>query len=283
MFSLFGKTQQPKSVHQDWRAELPTDLSLVYAFAFAQVQPAHTIFSMALDQALMLRRSGKHEMACDQAEVSAELCVRFAAVLECLLDVLERHADNFGLLPSEKALDSFFFRGETAKRAANMNSLLSSVLLSGRKRFLHKLGTLGEIARVIAEEYRASATEISEGSSTKQEWEKLSVLQYDLTTSLSETAVMLKSFIISLPPGQVIGFRDRLTTALAAMQAAPKRMPAGPSFSRPNRASQRVTRLKSRAASAGSSASAASTGSSQEASNDTPSVPDRRTTSFRRE
>ena len=277
MFSLFGKTQKPKSVHQDWRAELPTDKSQVYAFAFAQLKPAHTIFSMALDEAMMLRRSSKHDMACDQVEVSAELCVRFSDALECLLNVLERHADNFGLLPSEKALDSLFFRGETAKRAANMNSLLSGVLLSGRKRFLHKLRTLGEMACAIAEEYRACAAEISEGASSKQNWEKLDILQYDLTTSLSETAVMLKSFIISLPPGQVVAFRDRLTTALAAMAAAPKRMPVGPSFSRPNRNSQR-TSLKSRAASAGTSA-----GSSQETSNGTPSVPDRRTTSFRRE
>jgi hypothetical protein len=274
MFSLFGKTQQRKSVHQDWRAELPKEKSQVYAFAFAQIKPAHTIFSMALDQALMFRRSSKHEMACDQAEVSAELCVRFADALECLLNVVERHADNFGLLPSEKALVPLYFRGETAKRAANTNSLLSSVLLSGRKRFLHKLRTLGEMACEIAEEYRASTAEVSENSSAKQDWEKLSVLQYDLTTSLSETDVMLKSFIISLPPGQEIAFRDRLTTALAAMQAAPKRMPAGPSFARPNRTSQRTSKLKSRAASAGGPL---------ETSNGTPTVPDRRTTSFRRE
>lgn len=274
MFSLFGKTQQPKTVHQDWRAELPTEKSQVYAFARAQAEPAHTIFSMALNEAMMLRRSGKHEMACDQAEVSAELCVRFADVLECVLNVVERHADNFGLLPSEKALDPALFRGETAIRAANMNSLLSGVLLGGRKRFLHKLRTLGEIACAIAEEYRVSTADICEGSSTKQDWEKLSVLQYDLTTSLSETAVMLKSFIISLPPGQVIAFRDRLTTALAAMEAAPKRMPAGPSFARPNRTTQRTSGLKSRAASAGSSPGS---------SNCNSSVADRRTTSLRRE
>ena len=214
--------------------------------------------------------------------VSAELCVRFAAALECILNVVERHADNFSLLPSVKALDPFFFRGETAKRAANMNSLLSGVLLSGRKRFLHKLRTLGEIACEISEEYCASTAEVCEAGSTKQAWEKLSMLQYDLTTSLSETAVMLKSFIISLPPGQEIAFRTRLTTALAAMEAAPKRMPAGPSFARPNRTSQRTSKLKSRAASAPGSAGAL-TGDSSGSSDGTPSVPDRRTTSFRRE
>jgi hypothetical protein len=278
MFRLFGKTQQPKSVHQDWRAELPTEKSQAYAFAFAQVEPAHIIFSMALNEALMLRRSSKHEMACDQAEVSAELCVRFAAALECLLNVVERHADNFGLLPSEKALDPDLFRGETAKRAATMNSLLSGVLFGGRQRFLHKLRTLGEMSCAIAGEYRANAMGVPEGTSTKQDWEELGTLQFDLTTALRETDVMLKSFIISLPPGQVIAFRDRLTSALAAMEAAPKRMPVGPSFARPNHTSQRTSKVKSRAASAG-----ASTGSSSGTSNSSSAVPDKRTTSFRRE
>lgn len=278
MFSLFGKTQQPKSVHQDWRAELPTEKLQVYAFAFAQVEPAHIIFSMALNEALMLRRSSKHGMACDQAEVSAELCVRFSAALECLLNVVERHADNFGLLPSIQALDPDLFRGETAKRAANMNSLLSGVLFGGQKRFLHKLRTLGEMACGIAEEYRASVTEVSDNSASKHDWELLATLQYDLTTSLREADVMLKSFIISLPAGQVVAFRDRLTTALAAMEAAPKRMPVGPSFTGSNRTSQRTSKLKSRVASAGTS-----TGDSSGASNGTPAVPDRRTTSFRRE
>ena len=56
MFSLFGKTQKRRSVHQDWRAELPVEKSRVYEFAFAQVKPAHTIFSMALDHAVMLQQ-----------------------------------------------------------------------------------------------------------------------------------------------------------------------------------------------------------------------------------
>lgn len=224
MFRPFWKRHQPKSLRQDWHAELPSEKSKVYAYALAQTEPAHAIFSMALDEALMLRRSGKLEMARDLADVSGELCLRFAAALECLLNVVERHADNFGLLPSVKALDPFFFRGETAKRAAAMNSLLSGVLFGARKRFLHKARTLGEIACEIAEEYRVMTIEVSEGGSSKRDWDHLSLLQYDLTTSLSEATVMLKSFIISLPPGEVSAFRGRLAKALLAMQAAPQRM-----------------------------------------------------------
>jgi hypothetical protein len=223
----FWKPNSPKSVRQDWHAELPPEKSKVYAYALEQAEPAHHSFSVALDQALLFRRSGKHKMACDLADVSAELCIRFATALECVLNVVERHADNFGLLPSVAPLNPMLFEGQTAKRAANMNSLLSDVLFGGRKRFLHKVRTVGEMACDIAEEFRVMTTEVSEGASpsTKAIWDHLSLLQYDLTTSLSEATVMLKSFIVCLPPGEVIGFRDRLAKALLAMQAAPQHLP----------------------------------------------------------
>jgi hypothetical protein len=250
VFRPFWKPHRPKSVRHDWRAELTSEKSEVYDYAVDQVEPAHTIFSVALDEALMHRRSGKLAMARDYAELSSELCGRFAAVLECLLDVVERHADNFGLLPSVAPLDPVFFRGETAKRAAALNSVLSGVLFAGRKRFLHKARTLGEMACKIAEEYRVTATEVSEGISTKREWDCLSSLQDDLTTSLSEATVMLKSFIMSLPLGQVIAFRDRLAKALLALHATSLRPP------------QRAPQRTSQAA---------------------PAVPDRRAAAFRRE
>lgn len=234
MLRPFWKRIKRRSLLHDWHAELPYEKSQVFDYAVGQAKPAYVIFSMALNEALMLRRSGRHDMARDQVEVSAELCVRFAGTLECLLDVVERHADNFGLLPSVKALDPLFFRGETAKRAAAVNSLLSDVLFGQHNRFLHKVRTLGEMACEIAEEYRLMTSEVCKGTSSKQEWDRLSSLQYDLTTSLSEATVMLKSFIISLPAGEVIAFRERLAKALLTSQAAarhssqraPQRRPA---------------------------------------------------------
>jgi hypothetical protein len=221
----FWNLRRAKSVHQDWRTELPSDKSQVYKYALDQAEPAHVIFSMTLDQAMTLHRSGKYELARDQAELSSELCLRFAAVLECLLTVMERHADHFGLLPSVKPLDPVFFVGTTAKRAAEVNSLLSNVLFGGRLRFLHKVRMLGEIAGDIAEEYRSVTLEVSQEIATNRDWDQLSLLQDDLTTSLSEAAVMLKSFIISLPAKEVFGFRDRLAAALLAMGAASEREP----------------------------------------------------------
>jgi len=220
MLRPFWKRIKRKSLRHDWHAELPSEKSQVFDYAIAQTKPAYVIFSMALNEALMLRRSGKHEMACDQVEVSAELCVRFADTLECLLDVVERHADNFGLLPSVNPLEPLYYVGETAKRAAAMNSLLSTVLFRQHNRFLHKIRTLAEMACKIAEEYRLMTSEVCEGTSSKDDWDHLSSLQYDLTTSLSEAIVMLKSFIISLPSGEVLAFRERLAKALLTSQAA---------------------------------------------------------------
>jgi hypothetical protein len=221
----FWKKPQRKTVLQDWCAELPAEKSQVFDFAVAQTKPAHTMFSVALDDALMLRRSGKLELARDQAEVSRDLCERFTAALECLLDVVERHANNFGLLPSVASLDPTSFYGEPAKRRATVNSVLSGVLFGARKRFLHKVRTLGEIASESAEEYSLATAEVSGRGAPKIDWDRLSWLQYDLTTALGEATVMLKSFLISLPSGQVIAFRHRLTTALSAMQARPERKP----------------------------------------------------------
>lgn len=221
MFHISWKPHRPKSVRQDWHAELPSEKSQVFDYALAQARPAYVIFSIALDEALLLRKKGKLEMARDQADVAAELCVRFANALECLLDVVERHAENFGLLPSAKPLDPLFFAGETAKRAAAMNSLLSTVLFRQRTCFLHKVRTLGEIAGKIAEEYRLMTAKVSDGTSTARGWDHLKSLQYDLTTALSEATVMLKSFLMSLPSEEVGAFRERLATALLTLQVAP--------------------------------------------------------------
>jgi hypothetical protein len=221
VFQLSWKRIRARTVRQDWHAELPKEKLTVYDYAVAQAEPAYVMFSMTLDEAISLRRSGRHELARDQAEVSADFCTRFATTLECMLGVVERHANNFGTLPSVAPLDPLFFQGDTARNAAAINALLSNVLFRQHTRFLHKARTLGEIAADVAEEYRAMAIDESEGLATKQGWDHLSALQYDLTTSLREATVMLKSFIVSLPTTEVGAFRDRLATALLALQAAP--------------------------------------------------------------
>jgi hypothetical protein len=225
VFHLSWKRRKRNPIRQDWHAELPSEKSRAFAYALAQTRPAYVIFSMALDEAIVLRKSGKLEMARDQADVSAELCSRFANALECLLDVVERHADNFGLLPSVNPLNPLFFVGDTARRAATMNTILSTVLFRQRTCFLHKVRTLGEIAAKTAAEYRQMTAEVSQRISNSTGWDLLKAMQYDLTTSLSEATVILKSFIVSLPPGESEPFCERLAVALAASQPASQPLP----------------------------------------------------------
>ena len=227
MFHLSWKPLKRNPIRQDWHAELPAEKSRAFTYALAQTRPAYVIFSMALDEAILLCKSGKHEMARDQADVSAELCIRFANVLECLLDVVERHADNFGLLPNVSPLNPMFFVGDSARRAAAMNSILSTVLFRQRTCFLHKVRTLGEIASKTAAEYRQMTAEVSKGISNSDGWDLLKTMQYDLTTLLSETTVILKSFIVSLPPEGVEPFCDRLAAALVALQKSSHCAPVG--------------------------------------------------------
>jgi len=165
------------------------------------------------------------DLACEQVTVSADLCDRFAGSLEGLVQALGMHARYFGTLPSVNPLDPEFFTGSTARKAASMNSLLSHVLFKQNNRFLHKLWTLGEMASDIGIEYRALVMQVAEGmnASVQQDWEQLSSLQFDLTTSLRETTVVLKSFLVSLPGAEVGCFRDGLVESLAAASSVADR------------------------------------------------------------
>jgi hypothetical protein len=221
VFPLSRKRRACRTVHQDWHAELTAEKLKVFVYVLGEVNPAHVIYSMALDEAIALRKSGRFELAREQANVSGELCGRFAGALEALLRALLRHAQYFGTLPAISPLNPEFFTGKTARKAASTNSLLSNVLFTQNSRFMHKIWTLGEMASDIGEEYRTAAADVAEGSraSMREDWEQLSSLQFDLTTSLRETTIVLKSFLISLPKEEVASFRDRLVVSLSDASA----------------------------------------------------------------
>jgi hypothetical protein len=215
---LSRKPRPNRTVRQDWRTELSADKLKVFEYALGEVNPAHVIYSIALDEAIAMRKSGRIELAREQASVSADLCDRFAGSLEGVLEALSRHAQYLSTLPIVNSLDPGFFAGKTARKAASMNSLLSHVLFKQNNRFLHKLWTLAEMASDMGIEYRMVVTHVAEGpgGSIQKDWEQLSDLQFDLTTSLRETTVVLKSFLICLPVAEVRAFRDRLVGSFAA-------------------------------------------------------------------
>ena len=111
----FWKPNRPKSVRQDWHAELPPEKSQVYAYALEQAKPAHTIFSVTLDQALSHRRSGKHEMARELAGVSAgavrAICRGAGMSSECCRSPCGQFRSASQCLPAE----SNVFRGLNCK------------------------------------------------------------------------------------------------------------------------------------------------------------------------
>jgi hypothetical protein len=217
MFGLSRKPPVIRTVRQDWHAELSEEKLEVFEYVVGQVNPAYVIYSVALDEAIELRKSGRFALAREQATVSADLCDRFAGALEGLLQALARHAEYFGTLPSVNPLDSSLFVSKTARKAAFMNSLLSRVLFQQNNRFLHKLWTLEGMASDIGIKYRNVATQVDDetSASLRKDWELLSCLQFDLTTSLREFTIMLKSYLVSLPGADVASFLDRLVESLA--------------------------------------------------------------------
>lgn len=221
MFRILRKRRPTNAVRQDWHAELSAEKLELYTNVLPQIESAHAMYSVALNEAISFHKWRRHEMALDQVAVSAELCERFSTALDRFLQTLEDHAQHFGTLPSVESLDPTYFLGSTARRAASMNSALSSVLFNQRKRFLHKLKTLGEITSNAAMEFRATVTDIMEGSasSSAEYWELLGTLQFDLTTSMAEATVVFKSFLVAMPKNQVATLRDRLKASLSAPPA----------------------------------------------------------------
>jgi hypothetical protein len=90
-----------------------------------------------------------------------------------------------------------------------MSDLLSRVLLTQRSRFLHKLGTLGEMAGDIGKDFRLAVENLSSGASTDAEadWQAVDAAHYDINTCLREAIVLLKSFLLVLPEDQLGPFQ----------------------------------------------------------------------------
>jgi hypothetical protein len=215
------KQHRAFTVRQTWRAELPSEKLLLYNTIMGNLQSAHVIFSIALNEAIGLRRTGHTSQACEQVKVSGELCERFASSSEGMLRVMDSHAQNFGSVPSVDPLDREFFQSTTARNAAWNHATLTNVVWSSRSRFFYKMHTLGELGLKLAAEFNAIASTVSAGPGERigKEWDHLATLQFDLTTTLGETNIVLKSFLVELPGAQLESFQKRVMTALSVSSA----------------------------------------------------------------
>ncbi len=200
------------SVAEDWVFRLPEEKARLFTGVQAEWDEAYGMFSVALDDALALRASGKLVRARMQMANCADLVDRLAVPLITALAALETHGRHFGTLPVIEPLKPAFFRGQFAQYTASKNSLFHLVLLSDRSRVFHKLRSLGSIVEQLAKDFQSTAAEIAEGTCTQPEtyWAALDCLHYDLNTCLRETEVVFKSFLRALPGDELETLRAKL-------------------------------------------------------------------------
>lgn len=202
----------PRTVREDWNARLLADKDEVFGRVVDELEALYSMLSIALNEALTLRRESALGYAREQVAVSAELFDRLTGCLAVLLGTLENHSRHFGTVPNAAPLNPQYFRGETAQRYAKRNALLGKVLLSMRSRYFHKLRLLTETVAALQAEYREVSSEIAEGSSEGPgaQWGELDNLHYDMNTCLREAMILCKSFLCALPNSEVKAFRRKL-------------------------------------------------------------------------
>ncbi len=218
------------SVQEDWSAWLPPVKAELFESCAHQFELFYRMFSVSLNEALELRRTGKSAHSCRAVFVMPALCARLAVPLERMLRILREHAKHFGVVPNTAPLDASNFRGAREQHTARMNDLLRHVLLTQRSQFLHKIDTLEEMVLSIRNEFQEVATDLGSGASEvpSADWRTIDDAHFDLNTCLREAIVVLKSFLLVLPSNQLGVFQktitDQLLAPLEPVPAARRRM-----------------------------------------------------------
>lgn len=206
------------SVQQDWRSWLPPEKAEVFGRQVRGLECFYGMFSVALNDALELRQSGKVAKSCQAIWVLPSLCTRLAHPLGALLRSLSVHARHYGVIPNTAPLDAANFQGSREQRTAKMSDLLSRVLLTQRSQFLHKIGTLEEMVVDVGKHFCQAAEDLGTGASAQpsEDWETVDAAHYDLNTCLRETIVLLKSFLIVLPDEELGTFQKTVDSQMRA-------------------------------------------------------------------
>ena len=207
-----GTSSARRSVSDDWIAWLPRDKVHVFDAVVHRWETYYAMLSVSLDDALSLRARGELVRARQQVTVSAELISCLASSLVGACGVLSDRGRHISNVPNVAPLNAEFFRGETAQTAASWNEFLHRVLFASRSRHFQKLRILSETLQNLVREYNDAAEDVAEGISVRPGdcWEALECLQYDFTTCLRETEVLLKSFLRALPTEQLEAFASDL-------------------------------------------------------------------------
>lgn len=197
------------SVKADWRARLSQEKNEVFGTYVQEFETSYAMFSVSLNEAIELRQAGLLVKCSQVVWMASSLCDRMARPLSATLRALGEHAKHYGTIPSNSPLDSSNFLGAREQRSARMSGLLSRVLLTQRSQFLHKISTLYEMVENLDHQFRETADELASGCSLDPRvgWKALDEAHYDLNTCLRESIVLLKSFIVAVPDGQLVDFQ----------------------------------------------------------------------------
>jgi len=195
-------------VRDDWCAWLPDEKSRVYESHTQNLEASYTMFSVSLDEALELRRTGHPAKSCQALFVTPALCNRLVEPLSALLRALAEHAKHYGTVPNAAPLDPSNYQSSRMQRAARMSALLSHVILSHRAQFLHKLSTLHEMVTDIGKDFADAVAELSDPPLDDREafWRTADSSHFDLNTCLREAVVLFKSFLVAIPAQELPGF-----------------------------------------------------------------------------
>jgi len=189
---------------------LPQEKAQVFLDLVQHLENVYSMFSVSLNEAIELKREGSLFKSISAIGISSELCPLFTAPLAGLLRALSQHARHYGTTPNAAPLDPANFRGLRSQRSARMSGLLNRVLLSHRLQFLHKVSTLTEIVEDVGVDFRQAADGLAAGLyiDPRPLWNEADAGHYDLNTCLRESIVLLKSFLIALPDGQLEAFQN---------------------------------------------------------------------------
>ncbi len=200
------------SVSQSWRSPLSADKSVPYLHTLRLLETSYTMFSVNLDEAIGLRRSGHLNKAYLALSLTPALCKRLAEHVQLLLRAMLSHAKHSRMAPSISPLNPENFQHSRSRRAAGFNGLCSRLVLSQRSQFLHKASTLLDLIEDLEKAFSTAASDLKDSTSLQpeREWSVLDVSHYDINTCLRESIVLLKCFLLALPTEQVPEFTAAL-------------------------------------------------------------------------
>lgn len=207
-------------VLDDWIRALPRDKNCVFDAVVRRWECSYAMLSVALSDAISLRAGGQLVCAHQQVCVAADLLHGLSSTIVDCCEVLILRGRRLDNMPSIEPMRTEFFRSEVGKSAASWNGMLHHVLFGDRARFMHKVRILSEAVSQIEAHFAAAADELSGGISIRPDcWKDLDFLHYDIKTCLSESEVVLKSFLRVMPA-------DQLEFFAAEMEApfSPKRV-----------------------------------------------------------